>query len=223
MSPIAALSDPYAPDTEAYRGLRTNLLLALPGAAKGVLAVTSPSLAEDKSTVLANLAVVTAQTGRRVTVVDCDLRRPMQHRLFELANEHGVSTILAGEGPIEPLPWQAAPVAGLRILTSGPVPPNPAELLGSQRFADLLAVLTAESDLALVDVPPVLPVADAAIVAAQVYGVLLVLAAGRSRRDHARQAKAALERVGARVIGAVLTGVASDVVAYPAYGRESSP
>ncbi len=222
MTAIAVLSDPYSPTTEAYRALRTHVLLALPGPAKGALAVTSPGPEEDKSTVLANLAVVMAQTGRRVAVADCDLRRPMQHRLFELANDEGVSTLLTAEGPIVALPWQTTAVAGLRVLTSGPVPATPAELLGSRRFGELLTLLSAEDDLVFIDVPPVLPVTDAAIVASQVSGVLLVLTAGRSRRDHAQAAREMLDRVGARVIGAVLTGVTPEVSTYRAYGKGDS-
>lgn len=214
MTGLVTLTEPRSPIAEAYRSLRTNLAFARPDAALKTLLVTSPAPDADKSTVLANLAVVTAQAGRRVIVVDCDLRRPAQHRLFDLANTRGVTTVLLDDAALADLPVQPTAIAGLEILTSGPVPPNPAELLGSRRMGTLIERLAERADLVLFDVPPVVAVTDAAVLAPLVDGVLLVLASGRSRRDHTARARELLDTVGATVIGVVLTGVEPDAAGY---------
>jgi non-specific protein-tyrosine kinase len=223
MSELATLTEPRSAVAEAYRVLRTNLPFARPGEALSTLLVTSPGAVEDKSTVLANLAVVLAQSGRRVLVMDCDMRRPAQHRLFGLANDRGTSTLLAADGPPDGGAVQSTDVPGLTVLASGPLPPNPAELLGTPRMGEVLAALAARADIVLVDAPPVVPVTDAAEVAPLVDGVLLVLAAGRSRRDQTQRAREILDRVRARVLGVVLTGVAPEAVQYGTYPSEEQP
>lgn len=206
MTDLITLEDPRSAVSEAYRSLRTNLDFARPGARLHTLLVTSPTPDEDPSTPLANLAVVAAQAGRRVIVADCDLRRPAQHLRFGLPNELGVTTALVGEGALEALPLQPTAVEGLRVLTSGPLPPNPAELLGAQRMAALVEALAADADLVLFAAPPVVAVTDAAVLAPRLDGTLLVLEAGRSRRDRTQRARELLSQVGAEVIGVVLTG-----------------
>ncbi|MGC8782597.1 MAG: CpsD/CapB family tyrosine-protein kinase, partial [Anaerolineae bacterium] len=159
---------------------------------------------EGKSLTAANLGVALAQAGRRVVVVDADLHRPRQHRLFGLRNNVGLTSAL-----LEPRPGlegllQDGPTPGLRVLTSGPLPPNPAELLGSARMKELLAELAAGADIVLLDSPPATALADATILSTQCDGVLLVLDCGMTRREVARRALEALRRVNARVVGALL-------------------
>ncbi len=206
MSDLITLSDPRSTVSEAYRSLRTNLDFARPGARLHTLLVTSPTQDEDPSTPLANLAVVAAQAGRKVIVVDCDLRRPSQHLRFGLPNERGVTTALVDDAALQSLPLQATEVDGLRVLTSGPIPPNPAELLGTRRMASLIEALSADADLVIFAAPPVVAVTDAAVLAPNLDGTLLVLEAGRSRRDRTQRARDLLTQVGAEVIGVVLTG-----------------
>jgi len=220
MTGLVTLTDPRSAIAEAYRGLRTNLAFARPDAALRTLLITSPAPDADKSTALANLAVVTAQSGRRVVVVDCDLRRPAQHTLFGLPNDRGVTSALVDDAALAALPLQASSVPDLEVLTSGPAPPNPAELLGSRRMGALVERLAERADLVLFDAPPVVAVTDAAVLAPLVDGVLLVLAAGRSRRDHTARARELLDTVGAVVIGVVLTGVEPDSAGYGYYGED---
>src|SRR5439155_1430183 len=136
---------------EAYRALRLGLRQASPGRPLGALAVTSPAPAEGKTTTAANLACALAQAGARVVLVDADLRRPSLHKLFGLDNHEGLTTLLLGDAPRGPgLPLQGTPVPGLEVLTSGPIPSNPAELLGSGRLQQTLAALQAGADVVIV-------------------------------------------------------------------------
>jgi capsular exopolysaccharide synthesis family protein len=168
--------------------------------------VTSPGTTEGKSITVANLAVAMAQTGIKVAVVDADLRRPRQHHIFSLKQDQGLTeSLLAGrvDGNLR----LSESVDGLRVLPSGELPPNPAELLGSRRMEDLLSELAGQVDLVIIDSPPLLPVTDAAVLAQRVDGVLLVLQAGRTRRAEAQHAIERLRQVNANVIGAVLNSV----------------
>lgn len=226
MSDLATLTDPRSQVAEAYRSLRTNLAFVQPGHPLRSLLVAGPAVSEadDAAVTLANLAVVAAQAGQRVVVVDADLRRPRQHALFGLANDQGLSSALVAwiASHDAPLPIQATGVERLGVVTSGPLPPNPAELLGAPGMAALLERLAAEHDLVLVGAPPIGAVTDAAALAPGIDGVLLVLAAGRSRRDDAQRARAVLDQVGARVIGVALTDVAPDAARYTHYGADRS-
>jgi len=222
MTELVTLAEPRSAAAEAYRRLRTNLSLARPDGAALVLLVTSAGAEADKSATLANLAVVTAQSGLRVVVVDADLRLPAQHRLFGLPNDAGLSTALAGDADLGAPPLSATSVDGLAVLTSGPTPPNPAELLGARRLGELLGRLAAVADVVLVDAPPLVAVTDAALVAPQVDGVLLVLAAGRSRRDDAVRARLVLDNVGAHLVGVVVTEVEAGPAGRGGYG-DSGP
>jgi len=192
---------------EAYRVLRTNLQFAAVGRPLRVLLVTSASPSEGKSITSANLAIALAQNGRRVILVDCDLRKPRLHRVLNLPNNVGLTIALvdAEVAPVSLL--QECEVPGLRVLTSGPLPPNPAEILGTARMRELLAALAEQADILVVDSPPMLAVADAAILASQVDGVLLVVDAGKTRRGFAQQALLRLQQVQAPVVGVVLNRV----------------
>ncbi|MCS6843751.1 MAG: polysaccharide biosynthesis tyrosine autokinase [Caldilineales bacterium] len=195
---------PKSPTAEAYRILRTNIQFSALDNPPRTLMATSPNPGEGKSTTLANLGVVMAQQGQRVILVDTDLRRPTLHRFFGLPNSVGLTTALLQGTSVADGFLQPTRIENLSVLTSGPLPPNPAELIGSERFAALLEDLKQQADVVLLDSPPALAVTDAAILARQVDGVLMVVEAGGTRRPLAVNAKDALEKVGAKVLGVVL-------------------
>lgn len=207
---LITLTDPRSPVSEAYRSLRTNLEFASLTGPLRSLVITSPGPDEGKSTTLANLAVTLAQAGKKTIVVDADLRRPSQHGLFSLAQDPGLTSMFMDPALRADPPLQATEVEGLWLLASGPKPPNPVELLGSDRMGKMIETLTARADIVLFDAPPVVVVTDAAVLAARVDGVLLVIQAGKTKRDQAAQAKTLLDQVHARLIGTALTNVKLD-------------
>lgn len=201
---LAALLYPRSPAAESFRTLRTNIDFASVDSRLTTLLVTSSLSGEGKTTVAGNLALVFAQTGRRTLLVDADLRRPGIHRLFDLPNSRGVTTILLGSETNLDEIAHATEEPMLRVLTSGPLPPNPAELLDSRRMHTLIEQLKTQADLVIFDSPPLHAVTDAAILASGLDGTLMVIDAGRTRRDAARHGREALAKVGARVLGAAL-------------------
>ncbi len=209
-SSLITLSDPRSPAAEAFRTLRTNIYFSSLDRSIHTLLVTSVAPSEGKSTTLANLAVTMAQGEKKTILVDSDLRRPTLHTAFGLNNETGLTSLfMDAKGPLEPA-LQDVGVANLQVLTSGPLPPNPAELLGSQRMLDVIAALKNRADMVLFDAPPIVAVTDAAVLGTRVDGVLLVINAGHTRREHAKRAKEQLEKVNIRIVGAVLNGVSVD-------------
>ena len=202
---LITLTDPRLPAAEAYRTLRTNLTFAGLDHPIETLVVTSPALGEGKSVAAANLAVTMARGEHRTILVDADLRRPVLHEIFGVSNERGLTTMFVDPQARANPPLQEVGVENLWLLPSGPLPPNPADLLGSRRMEEIIAVLRSRADILLFDAPPVIAVTDAAVLGMKVDGVLLVVAAGRTRREHARQARELLERARVRVVGAVLT------------------
>jgi len=204
-SPLVALSDPRSPIAEAYRTLRTNIDFAGLDRSIHTLLVTSPAPNEGKSTTLANLAVTMAQSEKKTVLVDADLRRPTLHTLFGIGNESGLTTMLLDAKAMHDPPLEDVGVPNLWLLPSGPP-----ELLGSKRMDDALAALKARADIVLFDAPPVIAVTDAVVLGTRVDGVLLVIGAGQTKRDHAKRAKELLEKVKVRVIGVVLTNVGLD-------------
>ncbi len=201
---LVTLKDGQSPGKEAYRVLRTNLQFAAVDKPLKQLMVTSPSPSEGKSVTTANLGIALAQAGEQVIILDADLHRPRQHRLFKLANNVGLTTALLDEHPQPELLLQDTMQPGLRVLVSGPLPPNPAELLGSGRMRQLLQRLQSLADVLVLDSPPATILADAAILSTQIDGILLVLKSGVTRREVARRAVDALTHVNARVVGALL-------------------
>jgi capsular exopolysaccharide synthesis family protein len=206
---LVTLSDPRSAAAEAYRTLRTNLQFTMLDRPSRVLLVTSPLAGEGKSTTLANLAVVSAESGLRVVVLDADLRRPRMHELFATSQAPGFSSLALRDEPGD-VPLQDTTVPGLRVLTSGVLPPNPSELLASPRTAAILEALRELADLVLVDSAPVLPVSDAAVLAARCDGVLMVVRYGKTPRDAARRAREQLDKVGARILGVTINGARVD-------------
>ncbi|MPZ22000.1 MAG: polysaccharide biosynthesis tyrosine autokinase [Dehalococcoidia bacterium] len=214
---------PHSALAETFRVMRTNLQFASMDLQVKSLLVTSAHPGEGKTTTCANLAVAIAQTGRRVIVVDSDLRRPSLHLLFSQPNRQGLTNqLLLGEGGITRF-LRATEVEGITFLPAGLLPPNPAELLGSPRMGRLLDELTATGAMVLLDSPPLLSVADAAILAAQTDGVILVVDAGKTRHEAVRRARATLDRAGARILGAVLNRVTGRREGYYYDGYYSAP
>ena len=203
-----------SPAAEAYRVLRTNVLWTTSTGAKSIV-VTSTHSGEGKSATVANLGVVLARAGKRVTLVSADLRRPRLHEFFRRDGLIGLSDVLAGRLPLDAVVQEvtlpsSAPMdlstVSLRLVSSGPVPEDPAELLGSATMAKVIEELVRVSDIVLIDAPPVMPVTDAPVVAAVTKNVLLVIGPNSATRASVLSARQQLERVGATILGGVLNG-----------------
>lgn len=212
MKDLIALTDPRNPAAEAYRTLRTNLTFTALDKPIETLLVTSSAPDEDKSIVLANLAVTMAQGDRHTILVDADLRRPSLHEIFDVTNDYGLTSMMVEETTLDDPPLVDVGVDNLWLLPSGPLPPNPSGILGSRRMEQVIAALKGRADVVLFDAPPVVAVTDAAVLGTKVDGVLLVVRAGRTRREHAQRAKELLERVHVRIVGAVLNDAPRDIV-----------
>ena len=217
MTNLITLTDPRSAAAEAYQSLRTNIEFARLEHPLQTLLVTSVDDTTDKGRTLANLAVVMAQAGDRVILVDGDLRHPQQHEIFGVPNQVGVTTWLAAgasapDGALGSPPLQPTAVERLQILTAGPGAAHPASLLSTHQLAKAFTALRPLADYVLCDAPPVLAVTDAALWASQVDGVVLLVNAGATRREHALRARSVLERVHARVVGAVLVNAERDAV-----------
>jgi capsular exopolysaccharide synthesis family protein len=195
-----------SPAAEAYRAIRTSVQFATMDRPGQVLLVTSPNAGDGKSTTAANLAVTMASAGKRVVLVDADLRKPSLHQIFNLDNSVGLtSALLSGNGvrsSVEPSGFD-----NLSVLTSGPLPPNPSELLSSSRMRDLVEAMRREADAVIVDSPPALVVTDATLLAALADGTILVAEAGRTRSTALRQAVDGLSRATDRLLGVVLNKI----------------
>jgi capsular exopolysaccharide synthesis family protein len=205
---------------EAFHGLRANVLFSSPDAGPRSIVVTSASPREGKTIIAANLAVGLAQAGHRVILVDADLRQPRMHDLFGVDLEPGLSNLLNGVADAKAA-VRTTRIPNLSILTAGAHPPNPAELVGSHRFGELLSFLEKQSDIVVIDTPPVMAVADAAILAHRTSGVLFVVAADTTSRHAAQSALEQLERAKGRFLGAVLNRVDDDgeKYRYASYSR----
>ncbi|TCJ15471.1 polysaccharide biosynthesis tyrosine autokinase [Rubrobacter taiwanensis] len=202
---LVTVFEPDGAASEAYRTVRTNLLYTFVDSPPRVVVVTSPGSAEGKSTTCANLGVALAQAGKRTLIIDCDLRRPVMHKIFGLSGKKGIVSLLAGESSLHEVCQE--PLPGLKVLSAGTRPPNPAELLGSQRLADFLAGAQEEFDYVLIDSPPVRLVSDSIVLASQGDGVLLVLDAQKTRKGDLRRTVRSLKAVGAVILGTVMNNV----------------
>ena len=210
-----------SPISEAYRTLRTNIQFSSVDKQIKTLMVTSSMMSEGKTTTITNLAETFAQAGNRVIVVDADLRRPRVHQVFGVSNQQGVTNVLAGQVDLK----DVVKVAGsqINVLTSGPIPPNPSELLGSAKMKDLVQLLSEHYDIVLIDTPPVNMVTDAAILSTFVDGVVLAIASGKTEIEAGKRALKSLEGVKANVLGAVMTMMPvtkRDYYSYQYYGYE---
>jgi capsular exopolysaccharide synthesis family protein len=215
--PVLAVADGRSTAAEAYRTLRTNLIFSQTGRALKSVIITSASPGEGKSTTSSNLAAAFAQQGMRVLLVDADLRRPTLHTIFGTPREPGLTQVLVGQMELEAA-LQETSVPGLSLLTSGVLPPNPAELLGSPVMRDLLRGMVDGFDMVILDTPPVMAASDSSVLGSMVDGVVLVVRAGRTERSMAQQAVRQLTSVGARVLGAALNDPDRAVAAYGGAG-----
>jgi capsular exopolysaccharide synthesis family protein len=232
--------DPKSPAAEAYRTLRTNLTFATAGTAESVeekntFVFTSSSLQEGKSTTIVNLAITIAQAGNRVLMMGCNMRRPTIFKSFGLSRETGMTDVLTGQkewrecvkdvtdmmiGPLTLQSLMSMPgLDNLHIITAGGVPPNPSELLNSERFANVIEEASKEYDYVLVDAPPVLPVTDAAVVARKVDWAVLIYQVGKVPRNALRRAKGHLQNVGGHVLGIAMNDVKAEIGGYSPYSQ----
>jgi capsular exopolysaccharide synthesis family protein len=219
---LAMVHDARSPIAESYRHLRTSLLLSSAGQPPKTILVTSSQPSEGKTTTTINTAFMLAQTGVEVLVVDCDLRRPRLHAHLDAPNTKGLTNWLSGETDIDSLMQTLATQPNLKFLTSGPVPPNPAELLGSDEMRRLLGILSERFTHIVIDSPPAISFTDASILSTMVDGVVLVVHSGRSSRAVVRRAKQQLLDVGAHIFGIVLNNVKLETQDYYYSGYYSS-
>ncbi|MEP7212230.1 MAG: polysaccharide biosynthesis tyrosine autokinase [Acidobacteriota bacterium] len=208
-SELLISADPRSSLAEAYRQLRTSILLSTAGHAPKSLLVTSSLPSEGKTTTATNTAISLAQTGAKVLIIDADMRRPRLHSVFNISNTEGLSTILSSEFTDADILSVIKQEEGtkLHLLTSGPIPPNPAELIGSEQMANLLKSLAKHFTHVVVDSPPITSFTDGVLIASMVDGVILVVHSGKSSRQVVRRARQLLQDVGARIFGVVLNNV----------------
>ena len=205
-APLISEADPKSPASEAYRSLRTNIAFAGLDERCRTIVVTSATAGEGKTTTVANFATVAAQGGARVCVIDSDLRRPSLHRMFGIANGEGLSNALVQGSSLAKVA-RPTRIPNLAVLTSGPLPPNPAELVASKRMHDFIEEGLQDFDLILCDTPPVISVSDGVSLAAQCDGVILVVRVGTVPRDVIRRAARQIEAVKGRILGVLLNSV----------------
>ncbi|HEY8559433.1 MAG TPA: polysaccharide biosynthesis tyrosine autokinase [Pyrinomonadaceae bacterium] len=215
---LIALEDTRSAMAEAYRHLRTSLLFSSAGKPPQTILVTSSQPSEGKTTTAINTAITLAQSGADVVIIDCDLRRPRLHNHFDLENTVGLTNYLSGEKNTDLFMKPCPGLPKLKIVTSGPIPPNPAELLSSNEMKNLLQFLKGNFKHVIIDSPPAISFTDAAILSTLVDGVVLVAMAGKSSIHLMRRFKQRLANIGARIYGVVLNGIKSDSVEYGYYG-----
>jgi succinoglycan biosynthesis transport protein ExoP len=215
---LIAIEDNRSAMAEAYRHLRTSLLFSSAGKAPQTILVTSSQPSEGKTTTAINTAITLAQAGADVVIIDCDLRRPRLHNHFGMDNNTGLTNYLSGERNVENLlkPYSAFP--RLKVITSGPIPPNPAELLSSPDMKDLLRDLKGKYKHIVIDSPPAISFTDAAILATLTDGVVIVAMSAKSSIQLIKRFKQRLNAIGARIYGVVLNGIKPDSFEYGYYG-----
>lgn len=200
---LVTVTDPSSVISEQFRTIRTNIQFSSVDKTLHSIVVTSPEPSEGKSTVGANLAVVWAKQNQKTVIIDADMRRPTAHRTFNLLNASGLSSYLAGNSVYEEV-VQKTDVPNLSIITSGPVPPNPAELLNSQRVDALIQRLQSEFEMIIIDAPPVNTVTDAQVLAAKVDGVVLIVPQAIAEKGSVVHAVEQLNKVQAKILGTVM-------------------
>lgn len=203
---LITLSNPRSPISESYRSLRTNIDYSAIDEKIQVIMVSSAGPGEGKTTTITNLAITYAQSERKVVLIDADLRKPTAHHNFSISNRWGLSSVLSQQCTLEEC-IQMSNVPGLDVITSGTIPPNPAEMLGSNRMTAVIQQLRGMYDIILIDTPPLLAVTDAQIVATKSDGAIMVVDQGRVKRDIAKKAIQNLQTVNARILGVVLNNV----------------
>lgn len=201
---LVALHHQKSPATEAFRTIRTNLQFMSPDQELKVIMVTSSEAGVGKSTVASNLALTFSMTGEKTFLIDTDMRKPMLHKLFDLPNFQGLSSYLSGDKKeINELVVECQH-SGTFLLPAGPIPPNPSEMLNSKRMADLLETSRQETEVIIIDAPPLLPVTDAVLLSQNVDGVILVADTNNTKKEVFSRGLERLKQVNANVLGAVL-------------------
>ncbi len=208
--------DQRSPLVEAFRTLRANIRFVGVDHPIQTLLVTSSAPTEGKSSVSANLAVAYAMSGKQVLIIDADLRRPSLHKFYKCSNSFGLTHVLLGQRTIADS-IQQTQIEGLSFLASGPLPPNPAELLGSSRMDEAMGQIKPNYDFIIIDTPPVLAVSDALLLAPKADGTVLVVASMGTKREAAKAAVAALSKSKARIVGTVLNNFQLDQPSYYYY------
>ncbi len=215
---LTAIEDNRSATAEAYRHLRTSLLFSSAGKPPQTILVTSSQPAEGKTTTAINTAITLAKSGVNVAIIDCDLRRPRLHKHFGVGNSYGLTSYLSGDKNTKNLLQDCQGMPNLKVITSGPIPPNPAELLSSNEMKNLLQFLKGDFKHVIIDSPPSVFFTDAAILSMIVDGVVIVALAGKSSIHLTRRFKQRLGSIGARIYGVVLNGIKSNSVEYGYYG-----
>ncbi|MBL4934987.1 polysaccharide biosynthesis tyrosine autokinase [Clostridium sp. YIM B02515] len=213
---LISIKAPKSLVSEAYRTLRTSIQFSSFDKKIETIVVTSSKQGEGKTTIVSNLAITTAQSGKKVLLIDCDLRRPRIYKKLGILNREGLTNIVAGERKKSEC-IRAMDLPNLHVITSGPIPPNPAEILGSIRMKNLLKELKEDFDMILIDTPPVLAVTDAQILSTLCDGVLLVACCGETDRNDLIRAKELIDKVGGKVLGAVINKASKEVKQYNSY------
>lgn len=207
-----------SPISESYRTLRTNIQFSNIDKAIKTLIVTSSTPGEGKSTTISNLANTMAQSDKKVLLIDCDFRKPVIHKKFNISNLYGLTNVLLGDKELEEVIQPIEDIDNLSVITTGAIPPNPAELLASSSMVEILEKLKKEFDMILIDAPPVGLVTDAAVLSTKVDGVLLVVAAKQAEIEVVKSAQDLLKRVNANIIGVVLNKIDINERSYYKYG-----
>ncbi len=210
---LITLKDPRSAAAEAFRTLRTNLIFSSVENPIHTLLVTSAAQDDGKSIAVANLAITFASAGFKTILVDGDLRQPKQHTIWNVPNQ-GLTTMMVQDSALSSPPLVNTSVENLQVLPAGERPPNPADLLSGQRMTEIIGILRSRAAYVLFDSPPILAATDAALLGIKTDGALLVVRAGKTRRDHTLRARETLERVHVRIVGAVLTNAREQQATY---------
>lgn len=203
---MVVLNSPKSTASEAYRGIRTNILFSSAESEPQVIMVTSSGPQEGKTITSSNLAITMAQSGNKVVLLDCDMRRPRVNKLFGISRNRGMTNLLVEKTDLKLTVFNTS-VPNLHVIPSGPIPPNPSEILGSKRMEELIEVLRKNFTRIIIDTPPITAVTDAALLGKLSDGVVLVVRANRTVRDMAKTGLEQLTAVGAKLLGVVLNGV----------------
>lgn len=202
-SSLIVSMNPKSPISEVYRLLRTKIHFSSKDQELKTLMITSTQVGEGKTTTISNLAVTYAQEGKKVLLIDADMRKPSLHRVFSQSNHHGLSTLLTGQTNVQDSVHETI-VDHLWLIPSGPIPANPSELMDSVVMRGLLEQLKQEYDVILIDTPSVLSVSDSVILSSLCDGVVMIVAAGKVRKEHLKKAKEQLDHANARMLGIVI-------------------
>lgn len=210
--------DPKSPISEAYRNMRTNVYYTNIDREIQVVQITSSIQGEGKSVTAANYAVALAQSGKKVLIIDCDLRRPNIHKIFGLPNINGLTNALIRENKLEKC-IKYTNVKDVFALVAGPIPPYPSEMIDSERMGEVITAVKSSFDMIIIDSPPVIPVTDALILANRVDGTIVVVSVGTTEKELFKRTIKELEKVGANILGTVANNVSTKGKRYSSYGH----